>query len=109
MNNLPKRVAELFAELLQVPLPERDTCLVRVCGEDEALRQRLKNLLAANDELGDFLEKPLLKMSEKPGDPQLAILYTLVVVTIILLGGGPLSLDLKLQKTRTLNLKGTTP
>jgi len=34
-------------------------------------------------------------------DPQLAILYTLVVVTIILLGGGPLSLDSKLQKTGT--------
>src|SRR5580698_1833543 len=66
MNNLPKRVAELFAELLQVPLPERDACLARVCGEDDALRQRLKDLLAANDELGDFLEKPLHKMSEKP-------------------------------------------
>src|ERR1700744_6192402 len=42
-------------------------------------------------------------------DPQLAILYTFVVVTIILLGGGPLSLDSKRLKTRTSNLKGSSP
>ena len=78
MNNLPKRDAELFPELLQVPFDQRDAYLARVCGDDDALRQRLRKLLEANDELGDFLDKPFHKLSgqprsvpsigEKPGD-----------------------------------------
>ncbi len=76
MNNLPKRDAELFAELLQVPLGQRDACLASACGDDDALRQRLRKLLEANDELGDFLDKPFsmsgnprptIFIGEKPG------------------------------------------
>ncbi len=77
MNNLPKRDAELFPELLQVPFDQRDAYLARVCGDDDALRERLKKLLEANNELGDFLDTPVhisrharsaVSIGEKPGD-----------------------------------------
>lgn len=38
-------------------------------------------------------------------DPQLALLYTLVVVAIILLGGGPLSLDSRLRAKKQATQK----
>src|SRR6266436_504876 len=59
---------------------QRAGYLARVCGEDALLRQRLRTLLSASDQAGDFLEispQPAgsaptmvisLPVTEKPGD-----------------------------------------
>jgi len=65
---------------------------------------RLSALLLAGA-LGGAISQNLLAGR----DPQLAILYTLVVIAILLLGGGPLSLDLRLDAKKHLMQKEARP
>ena len=54
------RANELFDEALKLgSVEERAAFLVRVCGGDEALRERVERLLAAHDQAGAFLGEPL--------------------------------------------------
>lgn len=50
--------ADIFAEALQLPPAERAQYLTRACGSDEALRQRVEELLNVHGRVGDFLETP---------------------------------------------------
>lgn len=52
------RVQELFAEAVELPAAERSAFLDQACGDDQELRGRVEELLAADAEIGDFLEPP---------------------------------------------------
>ena len=52
----PNREEAIFALALTKPAAERAEFLNRECGDDQALRQRLEALLAANDSKDSFLE-----------------------------------------------------
>ena len=81
MNNSPlssasEREAALFALALEKPVAERAAFLQAVCGNDNALRQRLEALLAAHEQpdelLGDDVGKPTAKATMKlefPDEP----------------------------------------
>jgi WD40 repeat protein/serine/threonine protein kinase len=83
MNPDKEREKRLFIEALKYSTPEqRAEFLGNACGENTMLRQQVELLLAANEEAGDFLERPPAAVSpntlvissgavlvtEKPGD-----------------------------------------
>ena len=78
MNGPSHRDVEIFTEALQLPADQRDAWLKRACGDDQALRQRVRKLLGAHNKVGDFLElsspvtasgaRPGIPIGEKPGD-----------------------------------------
>src|SRR5262245_46539422 len=55
MNIDHQRAAELFEQVSALPAEARASFLARVCGQDPALVERLKELLLAADEAGSFL------------------------------------------------------
>ncbi len=60
-----QRMAEIFQEALELPSEERGLFLDAACGEDRELRRAVSSLLAADREAGDYLEEPLMRISEK--------------------------------------------
>jgi serine/threonine protein kinase/regulator of sirC expression with transglutaminase-like and TPR domain len=75
MNANPNRAREIFVAALKLAPDQWDTYLNEACGNDEALRGRVQNLLAAHKDAGNFLEPagPGLMvtiddpLSERPG------------------------------------------
>ena len=71
MNDSAQREVAVFTEALQLPADQRAAFLLRACGADAALRQRVEALLRAQERLGDFLEQApqrVAPIGEKPGD-----------------------------------------
>jgi tetratricopeptide (TPR) repeat protein len=54
-----ERVAALFDQALERPQPERAAWLAAACGDDEALRREVEQLLAAHDRAEGVLDRPL--------------------------------------------------
>jgi serine/threonine protein kinase/tetratricopeptide (TPR) repeat protein len=52
-----KGEADLFAEVLAVPVEKRAAFLDKACGGDDRLRRKLEALLKSHEEIGDFLEE----------------------------------------------------
>ena len=63
----PNREEALFALALEKPASERSAFLKLICGDDNALRQRLEALLAAHDEPDELSSKdaPAVKATIK--------------------------------------------
>jgi Tol biopolymer transport system component len=53
-----RRIEQIYDAALQRAPSERGAFLDAACGEDEALRREVAQLLAANDQAGDFLASP---------------------------------------------------
>ena len=59
MQNQPSREETIFQAALERPRPEERAAFVRrACGGDEALRQRVEDLLNASEKAASFLEEP---------------------------------------------------
>jgi len=55
-----KRVAEVFAEVVQQPTSGRAEYQESVCREDTAVRREVEKVIQAHEGAGDFLEHPAL-------------------------------------------------
>lgn len=55
------RIEDLFHQALQVPLPHRDQWLEFQCGNDKETLQQVKELLSADNEGHNPLEKEMRK------------------------------------------------
>ena len=58
MIDPPDREVAVFSEVLRLPAAQRATRLDTSCAGDTALRQRVEELLRANEEAGAFLQNP---------------------------------------------------
>src|ERR1035438_5467621 len=58
MPDLPERELAVFREARHLPAGQRAAFLDEACAGDAALRQRVEELLLANEEAGAFLESP---------------------------------------------------
>jgi eukaryotic-like serine/threonine-protein kinase len=56
MNASPNRAREIFVAAVKLAPEQWDAYLQEACGDDEALRDRVRNLLNAHKEAGSFLE-----------------------------------------------------
>jgi serine/threonine protein kinase len=64
MNKRPKDIKSVFSEALEKKTAEeRAAYLDKVCGNDASLRTEFESLLRAYDNVGDFLEAPVLDSS----------------------------------------------
>src|SRR5262245_44098243 len=66
----PDKIEELLNEALNVPVDQRDTFLLGVCGNDHELRKKVETLLQAHGEAEGFLETPTVlgaAIAEGPG------------------------------------------
>lgn len=52
------RLKDLFETALELARPQRDAWLAECCRDDDGMRDRLLELLAAHEAAGDFLEHP---------------------------------------------------
>ena len=80
MNQTKNALLNIFNQAAELPdAAERAAFLERACGENAALRQKIEDLLQANEQAGAFLEHPVspatketialsLPPSEQPGD-----------------------------------------
>ena len=67
----PRRVKALFNAALDLPDPaDRPAFLDRECGDDQELRQRLDELLAAYDQPAGALERPLARRARANDRPR---------------------------------------
>jgi serine/threonine protein kinase len=74
MSTSPNRAREIFVAAVKLTPDRWDAYLMEACGDDETLRDRVRNLLSAHREAGSFLE-PLTSpavttdeaLSERPG------------------------------------------
>ncbi len=57
-----QRIAQVLDEALELPASELEGCLDRACGTDQDLRDRVKQLLAADKRAEDFLARPALEL-----------------------------------------------
>ena len=48
----------IMEKVVDLPLPERSAALDRLCGNDEALRREVEELLALDEQDAGFLEPP---------------------------------------------------
>ena len=55
-----QKVRELFDAAMERPAAERAEWLAQACGDDEALRAKVEQLLQSNDDAGEFMETPAL-------------------------------------------------
>ncbi|MGI9625501.1 MAG: hypothetical protein ACR2QM_01580 [Longimicrobiales bacterium] len=60
------RVEEIFHLALERPPEERGAFLTRICAGDRSLEERVRALLAAEHESGDFMDVPAARVSEIP-------------------------------------------
>lgn len=67
-----KKAKEIFGELLLVPPAERLPALALACGGDAALRAQVENLLKSHEELGAFLETPVIALLTEAFDEDAA-------------------------------------
>jgi hypothetical protein len=58
--------AVILNTALELPAREREAYLNQACGGDAALRRRVKELIAAAEAAGDFLESPATGVPPKP-------------------------------------------
>jgi serine/threonine protein kinase len=58
MPSDPKRVQELFLDVVDLPLDQREAAVEAACGADAELKRRLEALLRAHDDPGSFLDAP---------------------------------------------------
>jgi len=73
MSESSKREEELFAAALALPVAERKHYLEQACGGDTELLQRVEALLRAHEEVGGFLEVPVvsdLLDAARAGEPK---------------------------------------
>jgi ankyrin repeat protein len=68
-----RRLEEIFSAARNLPPRERAAFLERACGDDAELRRQADSLLAAHEQLGQFLQPTVLVPApnapfEKPGD-----------------------------------------
>jgi len=62
-----RRIDALFAEALEQPAADRDAFLDTACAGDAELRREVERLLAADEQAGEFLQRPaLVPPSEEP-------------------------------------------
>src|SRR5688500_16433393 len=54
----PNKAREVFVAALRTTADHREAYVAAACGAHEALRQRVKALLAAHDQAGSFLDAP---------------------------------------------------
>jgi hypothetical protein len=59
MTNPPNREVAVFSVARQLPSGQRAAFLDEVCADDDALRQRVEELLRASEAAGAFLESPV--------------------------------------------------
>ncbi|MCH8970155.1 MAG: serine/threonine protein kinase, partial [Planctomycetes bacterium] len=62
--NADGQIDGLLVEVLKKPEDEREAYLDLVCRDDDGLRRELAGLLAASDEVKDFLERPAVEIRE---------------------------------------------
>jgi eukaryotic-like serine/threonine-protein kinase len=60
-----KQVDVLLQSVLEHPLEQRETFLPQACAADETLEQEVRSLLAAQEEVGGFLESPALEVAAR--------------------------------------------
>jgi len=60
-----KQVDDLLQATLARPPGDREAFLQKACGDDEALEQEVRSLLAAQQEAGSFLENPALEAAAR--------------------------------------------
>jgi len=65
-----RRIAALFDEAVGLAAEERCALLERACGDDDALRRQILELLESSDRASGFLESPLL--ANPPGETDTA-------------------------------------
>jgi serine/threonine protein kinase/Tfp pilus assembly protein PilF len=65
MSRRREWIEQIFEAALLRPQNERPAFLDRVCEGDAALRSEVENLLRDYDDLGSFLEKPLLNLRQE--------------------------------------------
>jgi hypothetical protein len=60
-SKTPEKVESVFDSALKLPPEERDAFLAGECGDDAALRDQVRQLLAAHEAAGNFLnpDRPL--------------------------------------------------
>ena len=63
-------VASLLNDALELPPEERSDFLDGACGKDGALRQRIEALLAVEERVGDFLQRPIFSLQSLPANPE---------------------------------------
>src|SRR5262249_53239315 len=59
MSASPNQARAVFVAAVKLPPDQWDAYLKEACGDDEALRDRVRNLLVAHKEAGSFLEPAL--------------------------------------------------
>lgn len=64
-NDRWQRASALFQEALEHPLEQRAAFLREACGEDLQLRRAIASLLEADQEAGDYMEEPLVRILGK--------------------------------------------
>ncbi len=63
-----RRADTLFSQALELPSAERPALLERACAGDRRLRRKVERLLAADREVGDFLEPARRSTADCAGD-----------------------------------------
>lgn len=60
-----RQVEQLYDAAIELPVAERAKFVDEVCGDDDDLRRELLTLLAAEQEVGDFMESPALNIAAR--------------------------------------------
>src|SRR5689334_18001971 len=60
MSESLERELAIFSAARQLPASERAACLEQACAGDNALRERVQELLQSNEEAGAFLDEPAI-------------------------------------------------
>ena len=64
-----QQVKEILDAALDTPSAQRATFLDRACGGDGPLRREAESLVAAAEEVGDFIEEPLCSLLGRGNPP----------------------------------------
>ena len=108
-----EKVSEIFQSASRVADDEREALLSELCGTDETLRREVESLLAAEAEIGDFIEHPIVgdllagdEMHEKALKPGDVIAHYRIVAAIGFGGMGEVyrAADSKLNRRVALKI-----
>jgi hypothetical protein len=59
--DLARRAARILEEVIELTPDARDAVTARICGDDDALRRRVEDLLRADALAAEFLETPAIE------------------------------------------------